>query len=219
MTAPTRILVVDDDALAAAGVAAVLGTAEDLAVVGTRSDGDQVEDAIHELHPDVVLCDVRMPRVDGISVVRRLVGMPGAPRFLMMTAFDDDGVVLQAIDAGAIGFIHKDEDPHRILDAVRAAALGEAPFSPRAAVEITGWARSERTSARRLDALAKMERLTVREREFALAVMTGASDAEIAAQMFVSETTVKSALAAIRTKWDARNRTDLAVIVAHSGLG
>lgn len=219
MNAQIRILVVDDDALAAGGVAALLGAADDLLVVGTCGDGEQLPAAVRELRPDVVLCDVRMPRIDGISLVRRLAQPPDAPRFLMMTAFDDDGVVLQAMDAGAVGFVFKDEDPRRILDSVRAAATGEAPFSPRAAVEIAHWARAERTSTRRVEALAKMQQLTDREREFALAVVTGASDAEIAAQFFVAETTVKSALAAIRTKWGVRNRTDLAVIVAHSGLG
>lgn len=218
MAAQTRILIVDNDPLAAAGVAAVLGTAADLAVVGVRSDGDQIADAVHELRPDVVLCDVRMPELDGIAVLRRLAGAPDAPKFLMMTAFDDDGIVLQALDAGAIGFIFKDEDPRRIIDSVRAAAIGEAPFSPRAALEITHWARSERTSSKRLDAIAKMERLSAREREFAQAVALGASDAEIAARFFVAETTVKSTLAAVRTKWGARNRTDIGVIVAHSGL-
>ncbi|MBN9612039.1 MAG: response regulator transcription factor [Actinobacteria bacterium] len=219
MNAQTRILVVDDDALAAAGVAALLGAATDLEVVGTCGGGAQLAEEITALRPDVVLCDVRMPGIDGISLVRRLAAVTDAPRFLMMTAFDDDGVVLQALDAGAVGFVFKDEDPRRILDSVRAAATGEAPFSPRAAVEITHWARSERTSSKRIDALQKMSLLTEREREFALAVVTGASDAEIAAQFFVAETTVKSALAAIRTKWGVRNRTDLAVVVAHSGLG
>jgi len=219
VNAQTRILVVDDDALAAAGVAALLGAATDLEVVGTCGDGAQLAEGISALRPDVVLCDVRMPGIDGISLVRRLAAVTDAPRFLMMTAFDDDGVVLQALDAGAVGFVFKDEDPRRILDSVRAAATGEAPFSPRAAVEIAHWARSERTSTKRIDALQKMGLLTDREREFALAVVTGASDAEIAAQFFVAETTVKSALAAIRTKWGARNRTDLAVVVAHSGLG
>lgn len=218
MTEPTRILIVDDDALAAAGVAAVLGTADDLAVVGIRGDGDEVANAVHELRPDVVLCDIRMPRVDGISVVRRLATNADAPRFLMMTAFDEDGIVLQALDAGAIGFVFKGEDPRRILDSVRASVNGEAPFSPRAAVEIAHWARAERNSAKRLDARAKMDELSSRERELALAVARGASDAEIATQYFIGETTVKSTLASIRTKWGVRNRTDIAVIVAHSGL-
>ena len=218
MTEPTRILIVDDDALAAAGVAAVLGTADDLAVVGIRGDGEEVADAVHELRPDVVLCDIRMPRVDGISVVRRFATNADAPRFLMMTAFDEDGIVLQALDAGAIGFVFKGEDPRRILDSVRAAVNGEAPFSPRAAVEIAHWARAERNSAKRLDALAKMDELSSRERELALAVARGASDAEIAAQYFIGETTVKSTLTSIRSKWGVRNRTDIAVIVAHSGL-
>jgi len=215
---PIRVVIVDDDALAVAGVAAVLGTAHDILVVGTHGGGDGLADLLHDARPDVVLCDVRMPGTDGIEVVRRFAGERDAPRFLMMTAFDDDGVVLRALDAGAVGFVFKDEDPRRILEGVRAAAEGEAPFSPRSAVELAHWARAQRSSSRRQDARAKLEQLSPREREFALAVVTGASDAEIAAQFFVAETTVKAALAAIRTKWQVRNRTHLAVIVANADV-
>lgn len=218
MSTQIRVLVIDDDALAASGLATIIESAADLAVVGVLHSADGLAETITHTRPDVVLCDVRMPRVDGITLARTFAQGEGAPKFLMMTAFDDEGVVLQALDAGAIGFLFKDEDPRRILESVRAAASGEAPFSPRASTELVHWARAERFAAHRIHARQKMAQLTSREREFALAVVTGASDAEIAAQFFVAETTVKSTLSAIRTKWGARNRTDLAVIVAQANV-
>jgi DNA-binding NarL/FixJ family response regulator len=210
-----RVLVVDDDPMAAAGVAAVLDAADDIDVVGRCADGDEVATAVVLHRPDVVLCDVRMPRKDGVAVVRDFSG--AHPRFLMMTAFDEDGRVLDAVSAGASGFMLKDEDPQRIIDAVRQVAAGDAAFSPRAARQLSAWVREARGADARRDAVAKMEQLTDREREFALALTSGASDAELAQLFFVAETTVKSTLAAIRAKWGVRTRTEVAVIVARSG--
>jgi len=135
----------------------------------------------------------------------------------MMTAFDEDGRVLEAIGAGADGFLLKDDDPTRIIDAIRAVAAGDAAFSPRAARQLTEWVQDSRTADLRRDAQAKLAMLTEREREYALATVTGASDTELAGRFFVSETTIKSALASIRTKWGVRTRTDVAVVVARAG--
>lgn len=135
----------------------------------------------------------------------------------MMTAFDEDGRVLDAVTAGAAGFMLKDEDPHRILDAVRQVAAGDAAFSPRAAKQLSLWVRDSRVNEVRKESAAKMTQLTDREREFALALVSGATDAELAQRFFVAETTVKSTLAGIRTKWGVRTRTELAVVVARSG--
>jgi DNA-binding NarL/FixJ family response regulator len=209
------VLVVDDDPMAAAGITAVLGTASDIDVVGRCADGDEVAAAVALHRPDVVLCDVRMPRMDGVAVVESMDGT--SARFLMMTAFDEDGRVLDAVSAGASGFMLKDEDPQRIIDAVRQVAAGDAAFSPRAARQLSMWVRDSRGADLRRDAAAKMGQLTPRERDFALALTNGASDAELAQTFFVAETTVKSTLAAIRTKWGVRTRTELAVVVARSG--
>jgi DNA-binding NarL/FixJ family response regulator len=210
-----RVLVVDDDPMAAAGVAAVLGAAGDIEVVGRCSDGDEVAQGVALHHPDVVLCDVRMPRMDGVAVVESFDSVH--PRFLMMTAFDEDGRVLDAVSAGAAGFMLKDEDPYRIIEAVRQVAAGDAAFSPRSARQLSAWVRDARSATARRDAAAKMAELTPREREFAVAVTNGASDAELAQTFFVAETTVKSTLAGIRAKWGVRTRTELAVVVARSG--
>lgn len=212
---PIRVLIVDDDTMAANGMAALLAAAADIDVVGRCADGDEVAAAVARLHPDVVLCDVRMPRIDGLAVVQAFHGT--GPVFLMMTAFDEDGRVLDAVAAGAAGFMMKDEDPHRILDAVRQVAAGDVAFSPRAAKQLTMWVRDTRASESRRDADEKMAMLTDREREFAVALVAGASDAELAQRFFVAETTVKSTLSGIRTKWGVRTRTELAVIVARSG--
>jgi DNA-binding NarL/FixJ family response regulator len=215
---PIRVLVVDDDRMAAAGITAILSTSPDIVVVGHCTDGDQVVGAVAQFRPDLVLCDVRMPRMDGIAVARALAELADSPKLLMMTAFDDSGRVLDAVAAGATGFLLKDEDPHRIIDAVLNVSAGDAAYSPRAARQLSEWVQQARSDDAQREALAKMGMLTDREREFALALVTGATDAELAAQFFVAETTVKSALTSIKTKWGSRNRTQIAVVVARSGL-
>lgn len=211
-----RVLIVDDDAMAASGMEAQLASAADIAVVGRCSDGDQVAGVLGALHPDVVLCDMRMPRMSGPEVVAAL--RDAGPRFLMMTAFDDDGAVFAAIEAGADGFLLKGEDPHRFIDAVRSVARGDGEFSPRVAKQIAMWVRDDPQLGARRDAQANVSRLTAREFEFAKAAMRGASDGEISAQFFVAETTVKSTLRAVRDKWGVRTRTDVAVIMTRAGV-
>jgi len=215
---PIRVLVVDDDRMAAAGITAILGTSPDIVVVGQCADGDEAVGAVERLRPSLVLCDVRMPRMDGIAVAKALSQLPDGPKLLMMTAFDDDGRVLDAVTAGAMGFLLKDEDPRRIIDAVLSVSAGDAAFSPRAARQVTEWVRQASTPDSQREALDKMRMLTDREREFALALVGGPTDAELATQFFVAETTVKSTLGSIKTKWGSRNRTQLAVVVARSGL-
>ena len=213
-----RVLVVDDDLMAAAGITAILSTTDDIDVVGSRVDGDQVEAAVRELRPDVVLCDVRMPRMSGVAVASALAASVGGPAVLMMTAFNEDGLVLKAIEAGAAGFLTKDEDPRRIIEAVRTVAFGESAYSPRAARQLTEWVRSSNPAGSRREAADRLAQLTERERELALAVVDGATDAEIAARFFISATTVKSTLSAIRTKWGVRSRVELAVTVVRAGI-
>jgi len=215
---PIRVLVVDDDPLVVTGISTILSSSPELEVVGRCSDGDEVRSAVASVTPDVVLCDVKMKRVGGIAVAAALSAMPNGPRVLMMTALDDDGLVLDAIAAGAAGFLLKEEDPQRFIEAVRQVANGEVIFSPRAARQLTDWVRDSPNAEVRRAAIQKLAMLTDREREFAVALLDGASDAELAAKFFVAETTVKSALSSIKTKWGIRNRTQLAVIVAQAGV-
>lgn len=215
---PIRVLVVDDDPMVVTGISTILSTSADLEVVGRCSDGEEVPAAVASLKPDVVLCDVNMKRDNGIAVAATLSAMLDGPRVLMMTALDDDGLALDAITAGATGFLLKEEDPRRFIEAVQQVARGEVTFSQRAARQITDWVRDSQTADVRRAARENLAKLTDREREFAVAVMSGASDAELAATFFVAETTVKSALTSIKNKWGIRNRTQLAVIVAQAGL-
>ncbi|WP_434318188.1 response regulator [Leifsonia sp. P73] len=215
---PIRVLVVDDDPMVVTGISTILSTSADVVVVGRCADGDEVPHAVAALNPDVVLCDVNMKRVNGIEVAVTLAAMPDGPKVLMMTALDDDGLALDAITAGATGFLLKEEDPQRFIEAVHQVARGEVTFSQRAARQLTDWVRNSQTAEVRRAAQKRLAMLTDREREFAVALMSGASDAELAATFFVAETTVKSALTSIKNKWGIRNRTQLAVVVAQAGV-
>ncbi|MBV0893762.1 response regulator transcription factor [Microbacterium sp. NC79] len=216
MTDPIRVLIVDDDPFVLSGMGMLLATANDLAVVGTCTGGAEVAESVRTLRPDVVLCDVRMPGMDGIVVVQTL--RDSGPVFLMMTAMDDNGTVLRAIEAGAAGFLLKADDPSSIVQAVRSVARGDTPMSPRSASHLVAWVREDSQAAGRRDAQALVTLLAPREREMAVAVAHGASDAEIARQLLVAESTVKSTLSAVRTKVGARTRVDLAVIAVRAGL-
>lgn len=213
---PIRVLIVDDDSMALAGMSALLSTAEGIDVVGTCADGEEIPDALARLHPNVILCDIRMSRMDGVEAVTKF--RSDSARFLMITAYDDGRLVLDAIAAGADGFLLKGEDPQRIIDAVCQVMVGESPLSPRAARHLRDWVRAARTDTAHTDAEQKVSLLTTREREFVAEVTRGALDSEIAARLFVAETTVKSTLREVRMKWDVRNRTELAVIAARAGL-
>lgn len=215
-----RVLLVDDDQLARRGLADVLGSAADIIVVGECSDGSQVNTAITQHRPDVVLMDVRMPVVDGVMAVQLAQSLPTTPEFVMITAFDDGDMVVKAIAAGACGFLLKAEDPRMIIKSVRDVASGGSALSPQSAKHLTQWASNSvtpGTAGPGRDAQAKMGILTPREREIAIGLVTGASDAELAGELFVATSTIKSALAQIHTKWGTKNRTQIAVVVARSG--
>lgn len=214
--ARTRVLIVDDDALVRSGVAGILRTQTDLQVVGEHSDGLGLADAIVDTRPDLVLIDVRMPGMGGVEAVRRTRTDDG-PVFLMMTAFDEEGRVVEALEAGAAGFILKDEAPTEIVRAVRAAATGDAPLSPRSARQVRQWIGESRDLDARRAASDKLDLLTDRERQIALALVDGPSDAELAARFHLSESSVKTHLGAIKAKWGVRNRTQIAVTAALAG--
>jgi DNA-binding NarL/FixJ family response regulator len=207
---------VDDDPLVRRALRLLLAGAEGIEVVAEAGDGDEVPVLVREHRPDVLLVDVRMPVVDGIEAVRRLATDDDGhrPAALVLTTFESDASVLEAVRAGAVGFLLKHSPPDRIVDAVRAAAAGEPAFSPsalRALVEHVG------TSSAATGPAPAIDPATLSDRELAVAraVARGLTNAEIAAELYVSSGTVKADVSALLTRLGMANRTQLA-IAAHS---
>jgi len=213
----TRVVLVDDDALVRSGLSLILGGAPDLEVVATASDGVEALDVVARERPDVVLMDIRMPRLDGIEATRRLRALPGA-RVIVLTTFDADDMIVEALRAGAAGFLLKDTPPDRLVAAVRAAASGEPTLSPRVAEQLIARVTDRSAPDGRRAAAARVATLTERERDVALAVARGLSNAEIAAELYMSVPTVKTHMSRILTKLDAANRVQAAIVVHDAGL-
>ncbi len=210
-----RVLVVDDQTLMRSGLVGMLSVHDDLEVVGEAADGLEAVQRAAVLRPDVVLMDVRMPRLDGIEATRRLRAAPGGPRVLVLTTFDLDEYVWQALRAGAGGFLLKDAPPERLADAVRTVAAGEpllAPSVTRRLVEryVGGPAADE---AARL-----LADLTPREREVLDLVVEGLSNAEVGARLHLSEATVKTHVTRVLAKLGVRDRVQAVVLAYESGL-
>ena len=216
-----RVLIVDDDPLVRVGLRMVLGAGPDLDVVGEAGDGAAGVVAAGELRPDVVLMDIRMPGLDGLAATERLRSAePGpGPAILVLTSFDADEHVLRALRAGANGFLLKDTAPTEILDAVRRVAAGESMLSPAVLTRLIDTvvrgaaapAGGPGSAARAL-----LGRLTGREREVADAVAAGRSNAEIAAQLYMSVATVKATVSRLFTKLECTNRVQIAIVVHES---
>jgi DNA-binding NarL/FixJ family response regulator len=211
-----RVLVVDDQALVRGGFRLILDAQADIDVVGEAADGREALRRIAELRPDVVLMDIRMPNLDGIGAARRLLGEPGAPRVLMLTTFDLDEYVYEAMKAGASGFLLKDVEPEHLAGAVRTVASGDALLSP------TITRRLIEEFVRRPPAgpgpPAALDELTGRELEVLRLVARGLSNLEIAGELFVSEATVKTHLTHILTKLRLRDRVQAVVLAYETGL-
>jgi DNA-binding NarL/FixJ family response regulator len=213
---PIRVLLVDDDALVRTGLRLMFGGAPDIEVVGEAADGADVADAVGRLAPDVVLMDVRMPVLDGIAATRAVTARSGArPEVIVLTTFDADATVLEALRAGAAGFLVKHTPPERIVDAVRRAAAGEPVLSPTVARTLIDHvaAGGDRPGLdRRLRARERLASLSDREREVAAAVAQGRSNAEIAERLFMSVGTVKAHISSALTKLGIDNRIQLALL-------
>ncbi|MFD3513691.1 response regulator [Streptomyces sp. NPDC058657] len=219
MTTRIRLLLVDDDPLVRAGLTFMLGGAEDIDIVGEAADGAQALAAIEELRPDVVLMDIRMPVVDGLTATERVRAKPGAPEIVVLTTFHADEQVLRALRAGAAGFVLKDTPPAEIVTAVRRVAEGSPVLSPAVTRQLmthvagTGGAEDRQGRARR-----RMGQLAEREREVAVAVGRGCSNAEIAAELYMSVPTVKTHVSRILAKLDLNNRVQIALLAHDAGL-
>ncbi|WP_030757071.1 response regulator transcription factor [Streptomyces griseus] len=214
-----RLLLVDDDPLVRAGLTLMLGGAESIEIVGEGSDGSEVPDLVDRLAPDVVLMDIRMPRVDGLTATELLRARPGAPEVIVLTTFHADEQVLRALRAGASGFVLKDTPPAEIVTAVRRVAAGEPVLSPavtrRLMSQVAG--RPE-APPRRAGAAERLAGLAERERQVALAVGRGASNAEIAAGLYMSVPTVKTYVSRLLAKLGLNNRVQIALLVHDAGL-
>ncbi|WCO68817.1 response regulator transcription factor [Iamia majanohamensis] len=217
MTTPLRVLLVDDDPLVRSGLALMLGGAHDVEVVGEAADGDEVPDAVADLAPDLVLMDIRMARVDGITATENLRAAPRPPEVVVLTTFDSDDNVLAALRAGASAFLLKDTPPADVVDALRRVARGEPVLSPqvtRRLIEAATDAASRRQRARR-----RLAALSDRERDVARAIGAGQSNAEVARGLHMSVATVKAHVTHIFTKLDLGNRTQIALLAQEAEPG
>ena len=213
-----RVVVVDDDALVRSGLRMILGGSRELEIVGEAADGLEAEDVVAATSPDLVLLDVRMPRRDGLATARALRSRWPALRVLVLTTFDTDDTVLEALRHGADGFLLKDTPPDRLVDAVLRTAAGEPILSPTVTSRLIAAATGDAPS-RSAEALERLAQLTEREHEVALAVARGLSNTEVAAELFMSVPTVKSHVGRIFTKLDVDNRVQIANCVRDAGLG
>ena len=214
-----RVLLVDDDALVRAGLSMMLNGAGGLVIVGEADDGDQVPAAVAKHRPDVVLMDLRMPRVDGITATRRLRSAPSSaqpPEVIVLTTFDADENVLGALRAGASGFLLKDAPPAQIAEAIRRVAAGEPMLSP--AVTRRLMRRAVVQDDARERARRQLEGLSPREREVVQAIAEGQTNAEISAELLMSVPTVKAHVTHILTKVGLANRTQIALLGHDAGL-
>ena len=208
-----RVLLVDDDALVRAGLRIILSSADDLVVVGEVGDGAGAVAAVRQHRPDVVLMDIRMAQMDGITATAALQLLDAPPRVIVLTTFQADEQVMSALRAGASGFLVKDTPPAEIINAVRLVASGDAIISPSVTRTLLSHVGSGPAAERRRDAAQRLATLTDREQEVAAAVGTGASNAEIAASLYMSEATVKAHVSRLFTKLAVANRVQIAILV------
>ena len=212
------VLLVDDEALVRAGLRMILETAEDLTVVGDAGDGRAAIAAVDRYRPDVVLMDIRMPRLDGLSATAAIRSGADPPSVIVLTTFDTDDDIFQALDAGAVGFLLKDTPPQDLLRAVRIAASGDAMLSPSVTRRLIDRVTTEDRTRRRRATLERLEALTEREREVLVEIGLGHANADIARHLYMSEATVKSHITHLFDKLGATNRVQLAIVAFRAGI-
>ncbi|MCW2858623.1 MAG: LuxR family transcriptional regulator [Actinoallomurus sp.] len=209
-----RVLIVDDDALVRTGLSMMLAGADDVQIVAEADDGDKVGALVAEHAPDVVLMDIRMPRVDGLAATEQVRGRDGAPEIIILTTFDADEHVVRALRAGAGGFLLKDTPPAEIINAIRKVAAGEPILSP----SVTRRLIAQVTEAHRSPACELLDQLSEREREVVAAIGQGKSNAQISAELYMSVATVKAHVSRLLTKLGLNNRVQVALLAHDAGL-
>jgi DNA-binding NarL/FixJ family response regulator len=212
-----RVLLADDQEMVRAGFRMILGTEDDLDVVGEAPDGEQAVWATERLQPDVVLMDIQMPVVDGLEATRRIAASPmaGVTRVLILTTFERDDYVYEALQAGASGFLLKNASPEELIHAVRVVAAGEALLAPSVTRRLIGEMAKPRV---RPDLAAQLGSLTDREAEVLRGMAAGLSNAELAERLYLGEATVKTHVSRVLMKLDLRDRVQAVAFAYESGL-
>ncbi|MFF5424469.1 MULTISPECIES: response regulator [unclassified Streptomyces] len=217
-----RVIIVDDQAMVRAGFAALLSAQSDIDVVGEAPDGRQGIEVARSTHPDVVLMDVRMPELDGLAAAREILHPPAGvvhrPKVLMLTTFDVDDYVYEALRAGASGFLLKDAPPADLIGAVRVVAAGEALLAPSVTRRLIADFAASRPAPRRDTTALRLNGLTPRETEVLELIARGLSNQEIAARLVLAEQTVKTHIGRVLAKLDLRDRAQAVIFAYESGL-
>ncbi len=214
---PIRVLLVDDDPLVRSALRLMLGGQDDLDVVGEAVDGQDGLGQARELRPDVVLMDIRMPRLNGLDATRELLAAPDPPRVIVLTTFDADENIVRALAAGADGFLLKDTAPPDIVAAIRKVAAGDPMLSPSVVRTLIAQVR-QTGDERGREAVRRLATLTEREHDVALAVGRGLSNAEIGRALHLSVPTVKAHVSRVFDKLGVTNRVQIAICVHDAGL-
>ncbi|WP_030777909.1 response regulator [Streptomyces sp. NRRL S-920] len=216
-----RVIIVDDQAMVRAGFAALLAAQSDIDVVGEAPDGKQGVEVSRTTHPDVVLMDVRMPEMDGLAAARALLDPPPGvvhlPKVLMLTTFDADDYVYEALRIGASGFLLKDAPPADLISAVRVVASGEALLAPSVTRRLIAEFAKQRPSPRK-DQSLRLNGLTPRETEVLVLIARGLSNQEIAERLVLAEQTVKTHIGRVLNKLDLRDRAQAVIFAYEAGL-
>lgn len=213
-----RVLIIDDEALVRAGLRMILESADDITVVGEADDGADAVDAVHRCRPDVVLMDIRMPRLDGLAATTAVSAIDVAPAVVVLTTFDLDDYVFRALQAGAAGFLLKDTPPLDLVNAVRVVASGESMLSPSVTRRLIAHFAADARPAKEQVARERLSVLTPREVEVLVEVGRGHSNADIGAALFMSEATVKAHVSRLLVKLQLNNRVQIAIVAHDAGV-
>jgi DNA-binding NarL/FixJ family response regulator len=213
MTKPVRVLIVDDDALVRSGLTMMLGGADTVEVVGEAQDGSEVLGAIDRHRPDVLMLDLRMPKVDGLGALALLRGQPQPPAVIVLTTFDTDEHVLQALRQGAAGFLVKDTPPAEIVRAIELVASGESMLSPTVTRRLIDHLAADGGGDEGRRTADQLRRLSPRDVQIADAIAQGKPNAVIAAELHLSVATIKSHVSAMLAKLQLDNRVQIALLV------